>query len=301
MTATCSLRTKAGTCVLCWAVFLLRLPDVAGATTVTNYLGMRGWLDGRFSPQYSLAVNVGDTVVWVNQPILGWPPTNYVESYGGEWKSPPMKLGESFSFTFINAGFYAYRMADDSDPRFGTVTVNTWTDAPPAVTINAPVDGSVILGGLVQASATNAENLEQIQFFANSDFIGSATNAPFAVMWDAPQGHYVLLAKAIDRQGGITWSLPVNVTVGGLFQISGARLLPTGEMLFFYNAISYQTSGYISASDGPVFTNNACFLYNYLYLGRADCPGVFVDESVRGGGVQRRFYKVIHGSGGSCP
>jgi hypothetical protein len=60
------------------------------------------------------------------------------------------------------------------------------------------------------------------------------------VQWSSgpPQGQYVLVAKAIDRQGGVSWSAPVNVMIGPTFAVWGARRLPTGEALFFYNAIA---------------------------------------------------------------
>lgn len=292
-------QAKAAICILCSAVFLFCPfcpPERAEATTVTNYLNYP-W------SQYSIAVNVGDTVVWVNQ----WPQyagTNYVESYGCEWKSPPLSPGDSFSFTFTNAGFCAYRtrVVYRPDPTAGTVTVVAWTGAPPAVTINTPVDGSVVLWSLVQASVTNTEDLAQIEYFANSDLIGTATNSPYGVWWNpAQQGQHMLVAKATDRQGRVTWSQPVNVTRGRGFDIWGPRLLPTGEMLFFYNAVPTQTSGYIVASDSPIFTNNVCSSYNYMNLGAVSLPGVFVDESVRGAAVLRRFYTVIPGHGGSCP
>jgi len=285
-------QAKAAICILCSVVFLFRAPARAEAATVTNYLN--------YPSPYSIAINVGDAVVWVNPYAL----TNIVESYGGEWKSPPLISGDSFSFTFTNAGFYAYKTRSDS-PGFGagTVTVVAWTDAPPAVTINTPVDGSVVgYGFLLQASVTNTEDPAQIEYFANGNLIRTATNAPYGVWWGStPQVGCALVAKATDRQGRVTWSQPVNVTGGRLFDIWGPRLLPTGELLFFYNAFATQTSGYLSASDSPIFTNNACALYNYMNLGWVGQPGVFVDESVRGGAVPRRFYTVIWGQGGACP
>jgi Bacterial Ig domain len=156
--------------------------------------------------------NAAHTVWWVNQQDPFYYGTNYTESYGGEWKSPPLNLGDSFSFTFTNAGFYAYRtgtMGGYNNLQPGTVTVQAWTDAPPAVTINTPVSGAILsdIGpGLIQASVTNVEGVAEMQFFANSTLIGTATNAPYAILWRSgpPQGQYVLLAKATDRQGGVT-------------------------------------------------------------------------------------------------
>ncbi len=284
-------KDKAAICILFSAIFLFGLPERAETSTITNDLHYGSWL-------YSLAVNAGDTVVWVNQ----WPQnagTNYVESYGGEWKSPALNSGDSFSFTFTNAGFFAYRTKAGA----GTITVVAWTGAPPALTINTPVDGSVFSwswGTWVQASVPNPEDLAQIEYFANSNLIGTATNSPYGVGWrPAQQDQYTFVAKATDRQGGVTWSQPVNVTGrgGSPFYVWGPRLLPTGEMLFFYNAVSTAIPGYLASSDSPRFPYNVCSANNYTNsnLGWVRQPGVFVDESVRGGAVQRRFYAVIPG------
>jgi plastocyanin len=301
------LQAKTAVAMICGAICLLAPPERAKAATITNYVTAQYW------PQYSIAVNVGDTVVWVNQLWTWLVPTNYIESYGGEWKSPPMKQGDSFSFTFTNAGFYAYRTGRSQSigSWAGTVTVMPWTDAPPAITINVPVDGSYVSDGVLQASVTNTEDITQIEYYDNSQFIGMGTNSPYRVTWWVAfsawsngqwvAGQHVFTARATDRQGRVTWSKPVTTTTTPAWGAWGAKLLPTGELLFFYNAQPRSNPGYISASDSPIFTNNACFFYNYLFLGSVSSPGAFVDESVREAAVQRRFYTVIPGMGGACP
>ncbi len=279
-----------GLCLPVWSLLLLGRVE---ATTITIVLDdcWNCW-------RYSLAVYAGDTVVWVN-PNPGWP-TNYVESYGGEWKSGPLRPGDKFSFTFTNPGFYAYRTVDPT--KAGIVTVLAWTGAPPAVAINTPVDGATVPGTLVQASATNAADLVSIEFYANSDSIGAATNSPYGVWWGpSPQAQYILTAKATDREGKVTWSPPVRVNGGPLNGVWGPRRLPTGEMLFFYNTVPFETANYLAASDSPSFPGNVCGGRGHTntYLLRVTQPGVFVDESVRGGAVPRRFYAVVLGA--TCP
>ena len=86
---------------------------------------------GGVPPQpQNVSVNTGDTVVWVN--AFGYGP-DYVESYEGDWKSPPLDAGASFSVTFINPGFYAYRTSESAytGRTSGTVTVSGWTNQPP--------------------------------------------------------------------------------------------------------------------------------------------------------------------------
>ena len=281
-------KAKGAFSALLLALSLLGLCSRTPAATITVALTTSGW------PLYSLAVNVGDTVTWVNWQGL-YIGTNYVQSYGGEWKSPPMvNLGDSFSFTFTNPGFYAYRTGTRGAPGTllpGTVTVSAWTSAPPAVTLNTPVAGfvlSVLYPVLMQASVTNTAPPAEMQYFANSTLIGIATNPPYMIGWDAPtQGQYFLAARAIDRQGGAAWSQSVSVTVGPGVAVWGAKRLPTGEMLFFYNSVytEFPVPIMIYSSDNALM-NGATPVASVLW------PGVFVDESLRGTTVPRRFYNI---------
>jgi len=261
------------------------------AASITNYFGAYyEW------PLHSLAINAGDTVVWVNQQD-NYYATNFIQSFGGEFKSPPMNKGDTFSFTFTNAGFYAYLtglmrpdLASGVTTAAGTISVSGGTGSPPAVTINSPVDGSIlgVVGTLVHASVPNPNNVDEVQFFVNANVIGSATNVPYEVEWRVPfqAAAYTIVAKAIDRQGGVTSSKPVNVTVVTDDLLWGTRVLPSGELLFYYIGSEYWD--FITFSDTPLFTNVAG-------LSNIMLSGVFVDETVRGGGVTQRFYKIVYG------
>ena len=249
---------------------------------LTNYL-RRPWL------QFSVQVNVGDSVVWVNQEPL-FEGTNYVRSYGGEFESPLLYPDDTFSFTFTNAGFYAYHTGADPAyaPPAGTITVNALTGAPPEVMINVPVEGFVLpsFGGLVQATVSNADNIAEVDYFANGSLIGVATNAVYGIYWPGGQaGSVTLLAKAIDRQGGMTWSPPVNVTVAASsIGVWGSQLLPTGEMLLHYHARVAGIIYLLVYSGEPSFTNR-------MPVKLVDYPGIWVDEAARLG-TPRRFYHI---------
>jgi Bacterial Ig domain len=178
----------------------------------------------------------------------------------------------------------------------GTVTVLAWTGAPPAVAINMPVDGTTVPGGAwVQASATNTADLVSIEFYANSDFIGVATNSPYGVWWGASlQAQYILTAKATNREGEVTWSPSVRANVGPQNGVWGPRRLPTGEMLFFFSVVPYEAGAYLAASDTPSSLRFSCSGgYTNIHLVEVSSQGAFVDESVRGGAVPRRFYAAV--------
>jgi hypothetical protein len=277
---------------LCLALPLLGAGSRASGAVVTNYLFNN---PNRLDAVHSLAINVGDTVVWINAG--NWSgATNFVQSYGGEWNSGLLYTGQWFSVTFTNAGFYAYRTAWFG-PGPGTVTVNVWTSAPPAVTINTPVQGSMLATqwtAFVQASVMDPENLASIEYFANSNSIGAGAVPPYWVQWtNAPPGPYVLLAKATDLGGGVTWSRPVHVTVDprrGDF-VWGPRVLATGEVLFFYNSGTFaaQFTPIIHSFDSLVSPNPTNSTSSYATFG----PSVFVDESLRGTSAPCRFYTIV--------
>ena len=116
-----------------------------------------------------------------------------------------------------------------------------------------------------------------MQYFANSSFIGIATNPPYGILWTgATQGQYLLVAKAINRQGGAACSQPVSVTVEPFFGVWGAKPLPTGELVVFYNAFPVGGPGLM------IWSWDSVFMTNPTPLTWAFVPAVFVDESLRG-------------------
>ena len=230
----------------------------------------------------------------LGQHLLGG--TNYVQCYGGEWKSPLLGQGASFAVAFTNPGFYAYRTSESAQTGLtsGTVTVSGWTNQPPPVTINTPIDGfrfAVPWTASVQASVTNPAETVLVQYVANASPIGSATNPPYVVQWQpSTPGAYALVARATDRQGAVTESLPVNVQVLPLGQyVWGPRVLPTGAFLFFYD-LAGGIRSLVYVSDNLSFAN-AGFVGTTI---RA-AFGMFVDESAPASGGGPRYYTIAGG------
>jgi hypothetical protein len=131
------------------------------------------------------------------------------------------------------------------------------------------------------------ENLVQMNYFANSNPIGTGTNFPFGILWNPDQqGRYTLLAQAIDRTGSATWSRPVTVTIGPSFAVGGPIALTGGELLLFYDAIPLKTAFYLGASETADFSTN-------VLLAPVAIPGVFVDEGASS--LKQRFYAIVPG------
>jgi hypothetical protein len=206
---------------------------------------------------------------------------------------PDAGLGSLLFGHLPNPGFYAYRTSESAETGLtsGTVTVSGWTNQPPPVTINAPIDGfrlSTYQTTSVRASVTNPSETVLVQYFADANPIGSATNPPYAVPWEpSTPGAYALVAEATDRQGAVTESLRVNVQVlpGGAF-VWGPRILPTGAFLFFFNC---GLRGNVLVCDNLSFTNAGVVGTTIFYF------RVFVDESAPGSGTSPRYYRIRQG------
>ena len=102
------------------------------------------------------------------------------------------------------------------------------SNRPPVVSIVLPTNGAVFKAPAdieVVASAFDTDGyVDTVQFFANSNRIGVATNNPlsmspinpFQIKWlDVPPGQYVLTALATDDRGAQSRSAPVRIAVIG--------------------------------------------------------------------------------------
>jgi plastocyanin len=108
--------------------FLFFFSAAANAATVNVSI-----VDFAFSPQ-NITVNVGDTIVWTNNGAASHTSTSGTTCPPGDgkWDSGVLSSGQSFSFTFTQAGTFPYFCTIHCFT--GTVTVN----AAPANTIPAP-------------------------------------------------------------------------------------------------------------------------------------------------------------------
>src|SRR3954452_16088459 len=133
------------------AVAALGVASPAGAATRTVNVY------SYFSPK-SVTITEGDTVKWVNKDNV----THQIYGEKGQFISPILKPGQTFSFTFRAAGTYNYK--DELHPKMtGTITVK---GAPPTLTLAASTQyavagDKVTLTGVV----SNHKPGEQVQIF----------------------------------------------------------------------------------------------------------------------------------------
>src|SRR5207248_1346406 len=89
---------------------------------------------------------------------------------------------------------------------------------PPVVSLTSPANGAVFTAPApvaVVASASDPENrMSKVDFYQGATLLGTSTAAPYAFTWsNVPAGTYSLKAVAYDRDGGVTSSSVVGITV----------------------------------------------------------------------------------------
>ena len=230
-----------------------------------------------------LAVNEGDTVTFVwNDPYQ----PGFTESYTGEWKSPLLHQGQTFSYTFTSPGTYVYRTGyQPGYPYFpGVIRVQAVTGPYPAVWIASPLDHFVVSGySVIEAATTNSPQLvKSVDFYADGQFIGSATNWPYRVTADftTNSGTYQITASVVDTVGHTNASAPISITFDGQ-QLFHPWRLPQGQTVFFRS---------IAGGDWCILWSADMKTWNPRPIGAIVGNSVVVDESTTN--VVQRFYKL---------
>ncbi|AKJ03805.1 subtilisin family serine protease [Archangium gephyra] len=87
----------------------------------------------------------------------------------------------------------------------------------PVTAVSAPAQGALVRGTVpVSATASDAVGVAQVEFYAGTTLLGTATTAPYAVSWDTAtgaNGSITLTTKAYDAVGHVTVSAARTVTV----------------------------------------------------------------------------------------
>jgi len=99
-----------------------------------------------------------------------------------------------------------------------TIVKDSPTNAPPAVNITSPTEGTSFTTPANLTLSANASDsdgtVSQVAFYANGTLVGTDVTAPFGVAWSSvAAGSYTLTAVATDNLGLMTTSGPVHITV----------------------------------------------------------------------------------------
>ncbi|MBU6483724.1 MAG: hypothetical protein KGR23_02870 [Betaproteobacteria bacterium] len=168
-----------------------------------------------------------------------------------------------FTATWSNAPAGSYSVSAKATDNLGATatsspaSVTITANAPPVVSLTAPVPGSAYFAPATMtlaASATDPDGtVDKVEFFANGSVVGTAYAPPFSIVWDAVAGGtYALAARATDNVGTTSSSSPITV------EVAGAPMINFGPGLA--NAIidddRVTVRGYVSAPDNAAVTVN---------------------------------------------
>lgn len=207
------------------ALLALALVLAAPATSATTTVQIRR---AGFVPA-TVTINQDDSVVWRNRDTID----HQVVANGGQFASPILDPGESYTFTFRNAGTYRYH--DGLHPtRRGTITVR---GAPPQVAFatSAP---AVKYGGQVTLSGTvNNRRAGQTVTIVQLPF-GQTTKQVIATLQTAANGVFSFnVTPQVNTLYQAQWRGAENsVTVQVQPMIKLPRASRTGYFHFFVTA-----------------------------------------------------------------
>jgi plastocyanin len=170
-------------------VSLVALPSAQAAT-----FGVSITKSG-FSPS-ALTIAVGDTVLWTNADTS----SHQIESKSAGFTSPLLAPGQTFSFTFKDAGRFSYQDQTVKKNK-GTVTVH---GAPAAISVTATASTTlVVYGGTVTLTGATSSNRagETVTIYAQP--YGTTT--------------FAALGSAVTEGGG-SWSFLVRPKLMTVYQ-----------------------------------------------------------------------------------
>jgi Bacterial Ig domain len=196
------------------------------------------------SPDHDATTSTGDPVVWGYemqvyeqgewQPFLGVDlgkpspgPDGLISVDFVERISTPARPGRLLEARVVAVGPGGSSPSEPSN-------LFVFTDWPPQVFLRAPADGtsfnapasiaiSAVFGATEsssgatpsrQSTETAAPPVSEVSFYANGWVIGTASTAPFHLLWqNVPSGRYVITAVARNAWGAQTTSSAVTITV----------------------------------------------------------------------------------------
>jgi hypothetical protein len=138
-----------------------------------------------------------------------------------------------YAATWTNVPAGAYSLTAKAVDNLGAVTtsatvnVTVASNAPPAVTLAGPNPaGPYFAPASIQLTATASDadgTIASVEFRANGALIGTATSAPYTMLWDnVVGGSYSITATATDDRGAVTTSPAISVVVNDAIGIDAA-------------------------------------------------------------------------------
>jgi uncharacterized repeat protein (TIGR01451 family) len=143
------------------------------------------------------------------------------------------KIGEvttaPYNLVWSTVAGGSYLLTAVATDNLGRATVSSpvsiSVNAPPTVSITTPAGGSIFTAPTdltINASASDSDGtISKVEFYQGATLLGTVLTSPYSYTWsNAPAGTYSITAKATDNLGAMTTSIPVNITVNALPNVS---------------------------------------------------------------------------------
>src|SRR5262249_46398716 len=124
---------------------------------------------------------------------------------------------------------------------------------PPTVSLISPADGAVITPApadiIVEASASDADGIDHVEFYSGATKIGTVTTSPYKFTWpQVAAGSYTRTAKAVDGLLNSRVSAAVHITVAasggaGSATFAGTDTTTQGTWQGVYGSSGYEVIG----------------------------------------------------------
>ena len=254
-----------------------------------------------FTPT-NLTINVNDSVRWTNAHTATTHDTTFGISttpVGSRlWASPPLNatLGQTFTFTFSNAGYFPYvcrqHVIDNAvaPQQTGSVTVTT-ANLAPSINFTSPLNNTRVTNVtgvtlFVDATDTNGA-VANVKFLDSGVLLGMDTTPPYSFFASnlAP-GLHPYTAVVTDNLGLTATSSVVNVTVStfavtNLIRIANFSFTPAvvtvaaGSLVLFSNTVATTHTATTVAGSLEPLCGVATLAANAVCSNRFMTPGVY--------------------------
>jgi hypothetical protein len=143
---------------------------------------------------------------------------------------------------------------------------------PPTITLSSPTNGSVFTNppsiDLTADVIDPGVSIKSVSFYANDNFLGHVTSAPFSLIWsNPPGGRFVLFARAVDQFDRSALSAPVHIAVTDVVPVVKLTSPKNGENFITHQDITLAAEA--SDADPNETIASVSFYANDRLLGKA--------------------------------